>query len=177
MNSLDSYQALDAYRSHELTIQMRTSSGDTINMGLSNTQQLSMEQSREGGTSSSSLSFASMQSYQFQMDSNGLDEQDKAEIREFMKIAQPFIDDFMQELDSGEQHTPMSQVARSIGDIFAPLNESPENSRLFAKSGIVEMIDNAMKQMQHSEKHIGETQTFLDKILENMNSFESMLYA
>ncbi len=177
MNELQSYQSLDAYRSHDLNIQMRTSSGDTINMDFSNTQSLSMQQSQQEGTKSSSFSFASMHSYDFQMDSNGLDEQDKQEIREFMQIAQPYIDDFMKELESGEQHSSMSQVARSIGDIFTPLNEKPEESKTFAKNGIVELIDSALKQLQQSEKLISETQTFLDKILENMNSFKSMLYA
>lgn len=177
MNELQSYQSLDAYRSHDLNIQMRTSSGDTINMGFSNTQSLSMEQSKEGASKSSSFSFASMQSYSFQMDSNGLDEQDKQEIQEFMQMAQPYIDDFMKELESEEQHTSMSQVARTVSDIFTPLNEKPQESKDFAKQGIVDLIDNALKQLQQSEKLIGETRTFLDKILENMNSFESMLYA
>ncbi len=81
---------------------MRTSSGDIINMDFSNAQALSMEQSQQDSTKSSSFSFASMQSYRFHMESNGIDKQDKKEIEAFMEIAQPYIDNFMKELEGGE---------------------------------------------------------------------------
>lgn len=178
MNTLQSYQSLEAYRSHDLSIQMRTSSGDTISLGLSNSQQLSWEQSRSGDSGSESLSFASMASYQFHMESNGIDEQDEKEIRELMQIAQPYIDGFMQELGGAEErHSPMNQIARSIGTVFSPLDRLAQESRDFAKDAVVGMVDSAFGKYGLDENAFAEAQTFLDKLLQEMESFERMLYA
>ncbi|MEA3372231.1 MAG: hypothetical protein U9Q62_00945 [Campylobacterota bacterium] len=177
MNTLNSYQSLEAYRSHDLSIQMRTSSGDTIDMAFSNTQELSMKQSQQNGTKSGTFSFASMQSYQFHMESNGIDEQDKKEIEAFMEIAQPFIDNFMKELESGEQHTPLNQIVKSVSDIFAPVGDKPINTQNYAKNGIVNLMDNALKQVEQHKTLLDESQKFLDKVLQRMDKFEEMLYA
>ena len=89
MNSLNS---LNAYKSHDLNIMMKTSSGDVINMDFSNQQALSMSQKQNGNSSETNLSFASLQAFSFSVQSNGIDDQDKKEIEGFMKIAQPYID-------------------------------------------------------------------------------------
>lgn len=177
METLNSYSALNAYRSHDLNIQMRTSSGDVINMDFSNSQSLSYESSRHAGSRSENFSFASMQSYQFHMESNGIDAQDKKEIEAFMKIAQPFIDNFMQELSGGEQHTPLNQVVKSVSDLFGPLADRSQHTKNYAKNGIVSLMDNALKQVDQHQQLLDESQKLLDKILQRMERFEEMLYA
>jgi hypothetical protein len=177
MNGINTYQSLDAYRSHELSIQMRTSSGDVINMDFANQQALSMEASKNGSERSASFSFASLQSYQFSMETNGIDEQDKKEIEAFMEIAQPYIDNFMKELESGEQHTPMNKAAKSVSDVFAPINGMPEQSKHHGKDSIVKMMDRAMENVQQHEKLIDQSQKFLDQILKNLDEFQQLIYA
>jgi post-segregation antitoxin (ccd killing protein) len=60
---------LDAYRSHDLNISMRTSSGDVIKMDFSNKQAGSFSQTKNANGISTSASFSSMQSFQFSIDS------------------------------------------------------------------------------------------------------------
>lgn len=157
--------ALDSYRMHDLSISMRTSSGDTIEMDFSNHQSLSLSSTKGNGGSSGSLSFSSMQSFQFSMDSNGIDEQDKKEIEEFMKIAQPYIDDFLSELKESAPKSPVTQMARQIASIFEPNKERDENSKNHIKTNIVEMFDDSMKKLQIPEQSEGARS--IEKIFED----------
>lgn len=170
--------ALDAYHSRDLSIQMRTSSGDTISMDFNNTSQLQMQGQNGPKGQSGSFSFASMQSYQFSIDSNGLSEQDKKEIDAFMEIARPYIEDFMKEVGSGEQTTPLNKRANTIADLFAPLRGRSENMETQSKNGIVSLFDNALKgQQERMDKLISESQKLLDKVLQSFDKAETAFYA
>ena len=136
-----------------------------------------MQAEQGSNGSSASFKFASMQSYQFSMETNGIDEQDKKEIEAFMEIAQPYIDNFMKELESGEQHTPMNKAAKSVSDVFAPINGMPEPSKHHGKESIVKMMDRAMENVQQHEELIDQSQKFLDQILKNLDAFQQLIYA
>ena len=115
---VNSSYTLDAYKSHDLSIAMRTSSGDTINMDFSNKSALSLKYEQNQDSSSGTLSFASMQSFDFSMQSNGIDAQDKKEIDAFMKIAQPYIDSFLKELGEDAPQSPINKIANSASIII-----------------------------------------------------------
>ena len=80
-----STSSLDAYRSHELNIQMKTSSGDTLSLNFENSQSLSLNKKTTDTTKEQSFSFSSLQAFSFNLDSNGISEQDQKEINAFMK--------------------------------------------------------------------------------------------
>ena len=176
-NGMNTNYSLNAYRSHELAIEMRTSSGDVINLDFANRQSLAMEHSVTEGTRESSFSFASMQSFQFKVDSNGIDEQGKKEIAAFMEIARPYIENFMEELEADEQHTPLNQVAKAVGDLLPPAAEKNENSKNYAKNGIVNLIDNSLRKFEQHDKLLDGSQKLLEKILQRFDKVEDMLYA
>ena len=169
--------SLDAYRSHDLNIMMKTSSGDVINMDFANKQELSMSQKKSDNSSQTSLSFSSMQSFQFSMSGNGIDEQDQKEIKAFMKIAQPFIDDFMKELDQDAPKSPVNKLAKEIADIFAPMKEKDSDTKALTKNSIVEMFDNSIKEMKNIDKIFKETQSLLEKTLREFDDFNKLIYA
>ncbi|MBN2781681.1 MAG: hypothetical protein JXQ66_00400 [Campylobacterales bacterium] len=180
MNTSTSY-GMDAYRSHTLDITMKTSSGDVIKMGFNNENAASMRYDNKNGSESSSLSFSSMQSFNFEMDSNGLDEQDKKEIEEFMKIAKPRIDNFLKELEEQSPKSPVSKVANDIASIFDPEKERDENTKNYTKNSIVSLFDDSMK----NNKLPKEMQTdifdnmrmLLEKTLERFDEFNKSIYA
>lgn len=169
--------SLDAYRSHDLNISMRTSSGDVINLDFANKQELSISQQKSANSSQTSLSFSSMQSFQFSMSSNGIDEQDKKEIKAFMKIAQPFIDEFIKELDQDAPKSPVNKLAKEIADIFAPMKERDSDTKAFTKNAIVEMFDNSIKEMQQIDMIFKQTQTLLEKTLREFDDLHKFIYA
>ena len=178
--------SLDTYRAHDLNISMRTSSGDVIKMDFANYQSASISSERNANGSKSSMSFSSMQSFQFSIDSNGIDAQDQKEIDAFMEIAQPFIDDFLKELEDASPKSPVSKLAHDIAGIFEPTKERSENSKNHVKTNIVEMFDNAMKKLEIQEqpnredlieKMLKETQKLLEKTLKEFDEFNKNIYA
>ena len=144
--------SMDAYRAHDLNISMRTSSGDTIEMDFSNQQSSSLSHEKNENGSSTSMSFSSMQSFSFNVESNGISKQDQKEIDEFMKTAQPFIDNFLEELQEDAPKSPVTKLAREIAEIFEPGRERDNNQKNHVKSNIVNMFDNSMKQLLDSDK-------------------------
>ena len=160
---------LDSYRSHDLNIAMRTSSGDVIKLDFSNEQSLSAKHEENKSGSRDSLSFSSMQSFSFSMDTNGIDAQDKKEIKAFMKIAQPFIDDFLKELDQGPQKSPISKIAKQITDIFKPVKEKNEDTQNLAKNSIVKMFDNSSKEINNIDKIFADAKKLLEQTLHDFD--------
>ncbi len=161
---MNTSSALSAYKSHDLNIAMKTSSGDSITLDFSNKQALEASTQKSKGGTSSSLSFSSMQSFQFSVDSNGIDAQDKKEIEAFMKIAQPYINDFLSELANDAPHSPVTKTANEIVNAFLPMQQKDQNTKNYVKNNIVEMFDNSMKKLEIPEK--SEKQTSIEKIFE-----------
>ncbi|MBL0708580.1 MAG: hypothetical protein JJW00_06005 [Sulfurimonas sp.] len=177
---------LDAYRSHDLNMQMRTSSGDTIKMDFANEQSLSYENKKDKNSSNTSMSYSSMQSFQFSIDTNGIDAQDKKEIEAFMKIAQPFIDDFLKELKDSAPKSPVTELAHTIAGIFEPNKERSEDAKNQIKTNIVEMFDRSINELEIPpskekenimDKIFEDAQKLLEKTLHEFDEFNKRLYA
>jgi len=177
---------LDAYRAHDLNIAMRTSSGDIIKMDFSNAQSASFSQTKNEHGTQTSASFSSMQSFQFSIKSNGISEQDQKEIDQFMKIAQPFIDDFLKELQNDAPKSPVTQLANKIASIFEPSKQRDENQINNVKTNIVDMFDTSVNKMQLPQemkiedimdKILKDTQKLLEKTLKEFDNFGKNNYA
>lgn len=180
---MTSLTSLDAYRSHELTMQMKTSSGDTLSLNFENTQELSLNSTQKDGTKESSFSFSSTQAFAFELNTNGITEQDQKEIDAFMKKAQPYIDKFMKELSDGEQKSPINKLASDVTKALGDLKRSDENVKDHTKKGILDLFDTAFKksELPKSEldmsKMISEAEKFLKKILEGFDKIFEPIYA
>lgn len=177
---------LDAYKAHDLNIAMRTSSGDEINFDFSNHKSASLSHQEDESGSSDSMKFSSMQSFSFSMQTNGIDDQDQKEIDEFMKIAQPYIEDFLAELKEDAPKTPVTELAHKIAGIFAPNKDRDENNTNNVKSNIVKMFDNSVNKLeipkgQNKEDMINkifkDAQKLLEKTLKEFDEFNKSIYA
>ena len=170
--------AMDSYRAHDLNIAMRTSSGDVIEMDFSNHQSASVRHQENENGSRTSMEFSSMQSFQFNVKSNGIDAQDQKEIDAFMKIAQPFIDKFLKELEDVAPSSPVSKLAHKIASIFEPSKERDENATNNIKTNIVKMFDNSIKKLDVPEINVlEEAKKLLEKTLKEFDEFNKNLYA
>lgn len=167
----------NAYRSHELTLQMKTSSGDTLSLNFQNEQSLSLNQKESDSSKEQSFTYSSMQAFSFNIDSNGISEQDQKEINAFMKKAQPYIDKFMKELQDQNQTSPINKVASDVTKMIGNLKHSDENVKNQAKKGVVDLFDNAVNSSKSNEKMIDEAQKLLQKILDGFNKKFEPIYA
>jgi hypothetical protein len=184
---MNTTSALNTYRSHELSIAMRTSSGDTITLDFANSQSASYLQEQNNKESNSTLKFSSMQSFSFSMDTNGISEQDQKEIDAFMKIAQPYIDNFLQELQDSAPKSPVTKIAKDIASIFEPSKDRTPEEKNFTKSNIVKMFDNAVQKIELPQVNdiktnniddiLKQAQTLLEKTLKEFENLNQSLYA
>ena len=183
---MDTSYAMNSYRAHDLNIAMKTSSGDVIEMDFSNHQSSSLTHQQDENGSKTSMSFSSMQSFQFNIETNGIDKQDLQEIDAFMKIAQPYIDDFLKELKDTAPKTPVTKLAHEIASIFEPNKDRDENSKNHVKTNIVEMFDNSMKKLklpkkidtqEMMDKIFKDAQKLLEKTLKEFDEFNKSIYA
>ena len=174
-------EALSAYRAHDLSIMMKTSSGDVIKMDFSNEKSLQYAKKEGNGGSAELMKFSSMQSFSFSMETNGIDEQDKKEIEAFMKIAQPYIDKFLDELKEDAPKSPVNKIAQQIADVFSSMKAKDENTQNYAKNSIVKLFDDAMEQNKEITKTFDElfkqTQKLLEKTLQAFDKENRELYA
>lgn len=180
---------INTYRAHDLNIAMKTSSGDVIKMDFANHQSASMSHQQNQNGSLTSMSFSSMQSFKFSVEGNGIDAKDQKEIEGFMKIAQPYIESFLKELEEAAPKSPVSQLANKIASIFEPSKERDENTKNHIKTNIVEMFDNAMNKLKVPEKTpqadaaeliekmFEQTQKLLEKTLQAFDEFNKNIYA
>lgn len=171
-----SLYGLNAYKSHELSISMRTSSGDEININLENTKEMSLLQQQDGKGKSTQMSFSSMQAYQFEVNTNGIDEQDKKEIAAFMEIAKPYIEGFMKELEEDNQTTPLNKVAQDINQLMNPMKSEDNNKNNFLKESLVKSFDETSKLFDMHEKMLEQSKKLLDKVLSNFESLQESFY-
>lgn len=177
---------LDTYRSRDLNIAMKTSSGDVIKLDFANENSSSLRHSETNKGSQSSMSFSSMQSFSFSIESNGIDAQDQKEIDSFMKIAQPYIDDFLKELSADAPKTPVTKLAHEIAGLFDPNRPREEDVKNGVKTNIVKMFDNAIAAFEPPklenpteimDKIFKETQKLLEKTLQEFDAFNKEIYA
>lgn len=169
--------SLDAYRSHELSIQMKTSSGDALSLNFENTQSLSLSEKTAAGSKEQSFSFSSMQAFSFNIESNGISEQDQKEIDAFMKKAQPYIDKFMKELEEQNQTSPINKVASDVTKLIGNLKNSDENVKNSAKKGVVDLFDNAVQNVKSHQEMLDEAQKLMQKIIDGFDKMFEPIYA
>jgi len=176
---ISSSYALDAYKSHDLSISMRTSSGDTINMDFSSKSSLSLSHEQNQNGTKSAFSFSSMQTFDFSMETNGIDAQDKKEIDAFMKIAQPYIDSFLKELKEDAPKSPINKIARDVASAFAPMKQKDQDTQNFTKSSIVEMFDKSINTLEIPTKSdiFENAQKLLEKTLKMFDELHKNIYA
>jgi ATP-dependent Lon protease len=159
---------------------MRTSSGDEINLDFSNHNSASIKHKEDENGSSTSMKFSSEQSFAFSVKTNGIDAQDQKEIQEFMKIAQPFIDDFLKELSEDAPKTPVTELAHKVASMFNPNKDRDENNTNNVKTNIVEMFDKSLSKLDTEElmkKVYEDAKKLLEKTLKEFDEFNKNIYA
>ncbi len=174
------------YYAHDLNIAMQTSSGDRITMDFSNHKSSSLSYSKDAKGESASMQFSSMQSFQFTIESNGIDAQDKKEIDAFMKKAKPFIDKFLKELSEDAPGTPVTLAAKQIAAAFEPNTQNSQEKNKHIKTNIVKAFDEAFRQLTPPkeelkvntlEKIFKDAQKLLGKTLKEFDDFNKVIYA
>jgi len=170
--------ALSAYSQHSLSIDIKTSSGDIIELDFNNEKSLDYSSNKNG----ESFSFSSLESFSYSYEGNGIDAQDRKEIEAFLAIAQPNIDDFVAGLNDGSSLTsPINKITSDISNIFNPIKEKNDDNLLnFVKEGLTNGLDQALAReiepLKQSEEIISHAQRFLEQMMKHLDKAEELLY-
>lgn len=176
---MDVSHALNAYSQHNLSIDIRTSSGDVIELDFSNEKSLNYQKGKEG----TSFSFSSMEAFSFSYEGNGIDAQDRKEIEAFLEMAQPNIENFMAGLNEGSSLLqPINKLTSNITSLFNPMKgNANEHAMNFAKEGLTKGVDKALanhfKPQEQTTEILSHAQRFLEQMLKQLDKAEEMLYA
>jgi len=124
--------------------------------------------------------------FQFKINTNGIDAQDKKEIAAFMKKARPFIDKFLAEFQKDAANTPVTKMAKDITDIFSSMKEKNEDTKNLIKTNLVKEFDKSFNKLtipNNSDKQsimdklFENAQKLLEKSLEMFDKINSKIYA
>lgn len=174
--------SLNAYTQHELSIDIKTSSGDLIQLDFNNEKSLDYS----ANENEKSFSFESKESFTFSYEGNGIDAQDRKEIDAFLKMAQPNIDNFVAGLNDGSSLTkPISQLTSNITSLFQPLKDKGEDILNMSKESLVKAMDKAMNREMNKEvnpleltqKVLSHAERYLEQVLKQLDKAEESLYA
>lgn len=162
--------------SANLGFSFQTSSGDKIDLELYSKKQLAYSKEESNGQSSEAVSFASQEGYRFKFETNGLTEQDKAEIAEAMKKIEPSIQKFMSENETDSfLREPLDVIAANIkNELPKPKDENGKNA---LSASVVDLFDNSLKKAKEPQDIFADMKKLLDKILRDIQNPQNLFYA
>lgn len=162
--------------SSNLAFSFRTSSGDTIDIDMYSAKSLEYSKEEDGGYSGESISFAAKEGYRFKFQTNGLSEQDKAEIADAMKKIEPIVNKFVEGNNANSfLREPLDMIASSIqGELPKPKDDNAKNA---LSSSLVDLFDDSLKKSEKPSDIFENMKKLLDKILKNIQNPQNIFYA
>ncbi|MCR4941665.1 MAG: ATP/GTP-binding protein [Campylobacter sp.] len=156
---------------NNMDFQIQTSSGDKLSLSMFHNQSLKMQKTQGDGFSSQTLTLSRAYGYEFEYEGNGLDANDIKEIQEAMKLIQPSIDKFMENIQNGFNY--------SNGDIENLANElkkdMPQSLDLNKANAIskhtLDLFDRLLEQHKADQQLLEKTKRLFDTLLDDTNKF------
>jgi len=165
------------YDYNDFSFSMQTSTGDKIALKLydEKSSEVSLEQNEN--STSISLSLTHSYGYSFNYEGNGIDANDKKEIKEAMKLIQPMLEQYFANVNESAEDFSMSEITNKAFDINSYLpkfenghdnRNNDHSNRDHHKHG--NNYDNAHDKHQNRDNNINylndKTLQTIDKILE-----------
>lgn len=169
------FNAVSGYVERQRDISFQTSSGDKISINLLKKDSAEAYSMNDGGNLSGEFSFSSLERFSFNVEGNGLTEQDHEEIAQMMEKIQPLIDEFFNQ----ELETPYNEL---VNQISAPIKELETSAKELAKSMLVDSFDKKIAEQKPTEesaqeKKVETFQQFLEDILYKIENKDNYFYA
>ena len=147
---------------------MKTSSGDTIDLAMYSNKEVDMAMQKEKGLEQMSLSIREEYGYSFSYEGDGLDAQDRKEIKEALKEIEPLLNMFQ-----NKSFKSNKEDATNIAfDINALLPKSKnDNHKNFIKDSVLEKFDDMLKAFDAVEEMREVAKDLFDRLEEQMEGF------
>lgn len=156
---------------NSLNFSIKTNSGDEINLSMYDNKQTSLKASDNENGLQAEFSLRHAYGYNFHYSGNGIDENDKKQIDEALKVLQPKIDEFMKNANNNDLPSPKSLMnfSKQIKDEL-PTPKGEDHKQLIHE-GLLNMLDKSLKDYNPNEQLLKITQNLYEKTKEQMQSF------
>ena len=160
------------YSYNDFNFSMKTSSGDTIDLKMYDERAVEFSHQKNDTTETTTLSLSHSYGYNFRYEGNGIDEQDKKEIEEAMKLIQPMMEDYLKNVAEGEPKN--SDIINSAFDINSYLPKPKDNNtKNYLNDETLKTIDKVLEKVENqNEKILKEAQKLFDALLQQNERFE-----
>lgn len=151
---------------------MQTSSGDTIDLKMYDEKSAEIMHAQDETTSTTTLSLSHAYGYNFSYKGNGIDEADKKEIAQAMKMIQPMLNQYFNNIkDSSAQNADTINTAFDINSLLP--QTSNHNTRNFINDGLLKAIDQTLDTPQNQTNEIlKHAKKLFDALLKQADHFE-----
>ena len=160
------------YSYNDFNFSMKTSSGDTIDLKMYDEHAAEFSHQKNDTTETTTLSLSHSYGYNFRYEGNGIDEQDKKEIAEAMKLIQPVMEDYLKNVAKNEPKN--SDIINSAFDINSYLPKPKDNNtKNYLNDETLKTIDKVLEKVENqNEKILKEAQKLFDALLKQSERFE-----
>lgn len=162
------------YSSNAFGFSLKTSSGDTIDLNMYDERSSNISHENNGKTQTTTLTLSHAYGYNFHYEGNGIDENDQKEIDAAMKLIQPMMDAYLQNVQESGNTTPQAKTTNTAYDINATLPTIKDlNTTHYANDSLLKSLDTILEKAQkNNEKMLQEAQKLFDSILKQQKGFE-----
>lgn len=160
------------YAYNDFSLSLQTSSGDTINLKMYDEKAVDFSHGEDKTSSSTTLSLSHAYGYSFEYNGDGIDENDKKEIQAAMKLVQPMIDVYLNNVQKSEPST--ADITNTAFDINTYLpKQKDSNTKGYLNDNILKSMDDTLATMKNNnEKILQNAQKLFDALLKQSDSFE-----
>lgn len=179
MNISSTQNSASLYNRKDLALQIKTSSGDTIDLSMYQEASAGYSESSDGSSYSRTAELSLSQGYKMHYEGNGISEQDQKEIDEALKKLKPEIEKFMGKSSDDEDSKNSSKQEDVLASMAANMFPSTDvtDVKNEQKSQLSQLFDDIMKKFKPSEQLVSDSKRLLDKIFGLMDGKLQIKYA
>lgn len=168
---MQSIQA-STYAYNDFNFSMQTSSGDKINLKMYDEKASDFSHQKSADASTTTLSLSHAYGYSFKYEGNGIDENDKKEIAQAMKLIQPMLDTYFKNVaETAPKNADIINTAFDINSYLPKPKE--ENTKNYLNDALLKTMDKTLEKVQQqNEKILEQAQKLFEALLKRNERFE-----
>jgi hypothetical protein len=162
------------YNYNDFNFSMQTSSGDKIDLKLYDEKSSEMSYKKDGSKTEMMLSLTHSYGYSFHYEGNGIDKQDKKEIKEAMKIIEPMLEKYLKNIKESDKDSSMAQITNKAFDLNSYIPKAKDlNTKNYLSNNTLKTFDKVLQKAENqNEKILKEAQKLFDALLKQQDKFE-----
>ena len=164
------------YSHNDFSFSMQTSSGDKIDLLLYDEKSSEISMKSDKKSTNMSLSLSHSYGYSFNYVGNGIDENDKKEIKAAMKIIQPMLEKYFSNINKSQNSQSEAEITNKAFDInsYLPKFTNENNNKInYLNDKTLQTIDKILENTKNqNNKILKHAQKLFDKLIKQSSGFE-----